>query len=247
MKPRDFAHLGVLLFVSVLLAADPPSEKKEEKRPPQVLQEASAGFNDAEGINADRIPDPPYPLGKRNREGGKGEPGWATLWPATEKAIYQKEVVFEGDGALHLTGTTGLGRRLKKAQDSVFQVEQHVQIPPDGDLTVYLKKNAEVTGPMWKVSEGKFRVLEGNERGDGRWIDTDIACIPGRWYKVTQRVDVAKREWEFFVNGKQFAGGPWHFRFKVEYLIDIDYLTETQPGAYIDALKIGPVADPSKP
>jgi hypothetical protein len=247
MKQRYVLFLVFLLSLTALAPADPPREKKDDKPAPRALEEASAGFNDAEGLNADRIPDSPYPLGKRNRQGGKGEPGWATLWPATEKAIFQKEVVFEGDGALYLVGTTGYARRLKKAQDSALQVEQHVQIPADGDLTVYLRKTAGDAGPMWKVSEGKFRVLEGDERGDGKWIDTDIACIPGRWYKVTQRVDVAKREWEFFVNGNKFPGGPWHFRFKVEYLIDIDYLTETQPGAYIDALKIGPVPDPSKP
>jgi len=96
MNLRHILFLVFLLSLATIAPADPPAEKKDCKR--EALVEASAGFNDAEGLNADKVPDSPYPLGKRNRQGGKGEPGWATLWPATEKAIFQKEVVFEATG-----------------------------------------------------------------------------------------------------------------------------------------------------
>ena len=62
--------LVFVLSLSALAPADPPAEKKDDKR--EFIVEASAGFNDAEGLNADKIPDSPYPLDKRNREGGKG-------------------------------------------------------------------------------------------------------------------------------------------------------------------------------
>lgn len=239
--------LAVALVPSLLLAVAPvPDEAPKEKPASKALVEASAGFNDAEGMNADKKPDSPYPLGAKGKPGGEGEPGWAGPWPAADGVIYQKDVVFEGDGAMFMSGTAGTTRRLKVAHDDVFQVEQHVQVPADGNFTGYIKKSQDVTGPMWKVQEGKFLILDGDEKGDGRWTETGFACIPGRWYRVTLHVDVPKQRWQFSVDGKQFGGGPWRFRHKVEYLIDIHYLCESAAGAYIDALKIGPVADPTK-
>ena len=53
----------------------------------------AAGFNDAKGINSNPTPDSPYHLGKFNVPGGKGEPGWADAWPASETIISQTEFV----------------------------------------------------------------------------------------------------------------------------------------------------------
>src|SRR5205807_6301981 len=41
---------------------------------------ASAGFNDASGMNSNPAPDSPYPLDSEGKQGGVGEPGWAGPW-----------------------------------------------------------------------------------------------------------------------------------------------------------------------
>jgi serine protease Do len=218
-----------------------PIAEKNEEGPLPTIPEASAGFNDAMGLNVSKTLKSPYALGVKNRPAGEGEPGWSGPWPASNKATYQKEVVYEGDGALHLTGTENFSRRLKTAQKGIFQVEQYVQVPADGDLTAYFWEARDVTGPMWKSAGGKFLVLNGDERGSGQWIDTDLVCIPGKWYKITLYIDLPKQRWDFYVNKTRFKGGPLHFRFKVASLVEINYLSETAAGGYVDALKIGPV------
>src|SRR5437016_12042122 len=83
MKARPVHYFVFILFLTTVVLADATRDKRA-KAPTDALVEASAGFNDAEGLNADKEPDSPYPLGKKNREGGKGEPGWAGPWPASE-------------------------------------------------------------------------------------------------------------------------------------------------------------------
>lgn len=211
---------------------------------------ASAGFNDAKGINSDRTPGSPYTLGEWNRPGGRGEPDWAAPWEPSDHATFQKEVVQEGDGALHLRGTVNYSRRLLRPQTGIFQVEHYVQIPAGGNLTVYVWKERENgagnSGPMWTIKNGKFHVLAGDEAGGGEMTSTGFDCLLDTWYKITLVVDVPKRRWEFFVNDKKFEGKPLGFRTRQQFLQEINFLVESQPGAFIDAVRIGPVAPAAK-
>jgi hypothetical protein len=203
---------------------------------------AAAGFNDAEGLLSDPVPDSPYPLDTNNRVGGIGEPGWAGPWaPVHPAATFQKKVVFEGDGALYLTGEDNVGpgysRRLAEPQRGVFQVELYVQVPAGARFSVYLK-NGEMAfheGPVWNVGDGKFQVAEA-----GVPPDTGFACRPGKWYKVSLRVDMPKRQWEFSVDDKRFVPPqPLQFRNRDEPQLDtIAFLCRTGPGVYIDALRV---------
>jgi hypothetical protein len=196
---------------------------------------ASAGFNDARGMNSKPGPGSPYPLDTPNREGGAGEPGWVGPWEAHPRATYQSKVVFEGDGALFLQGSPNVGpnysRQWTKAQTGRFQVEFYLQVPGGSHLGGYVWQHplgADVSGPTWNVSNGKF--IAQNK-------DTGFKCVPGQWYKVTLRIDGEKETWEFFVDDKRFESPqPLKFRGKVAYLDAINFLIEG--GVYLDALRV---------
>jgi hypothetical protein len=178
--------------------------------------------------------------------GGVGEPGWAGPWsglglndtgPANPAATFQSKVVFEGDGALYLTGRPNIGpnygRQLAQAQTGRFQVEYYLQIPAGSRCGGYLWKDprggADASGPNWGAGNGKFSVFG--------HADTGFKCLPGRWYKVTVRVNVPKQTWEFFVDDKRFnSPEPLNFRSRVPYLDVVNFLVEG--GVYIDALRI---------
>lgn len=217
-----------------------------DRPPAQELPEgliAAAGFNDAQGLLSNPIPDSPYPLNTSGKIGGLGEPGWAGPWTPAHPAItFQKKVVFEGDGACHVTGVDNVGpgfsRRLAEPQRGVFQVELHMQVPEGGRVVVYLK-NENHYGPNWQVQDGKFQVLEA-----GVPPETGFACRPGKWHKVTVRVDVRRREWTFAVDDKLFLQKKLlKFRGDAPDLDLISFLCRTGPGAYIDALKITRLPD----
>ena len=207
---------------------------------------AAAGFNDARGMNSDPVPGSPYPLDTPNREGGIGEFGWAGAWPAHPAATFQSKVVFEGDGALFLTGAANVGpnfgRQLVQPQHGRFQIEYHVQIPAGSTCVAYVwqdrRGGALRAGPQWTAGGGKFSVGHGDVNGDfSRWFDTGFKCEPGKWYKVTLRIDVPQRTWEFFVDGQRFAAPEsLRFRAKVQYLDYINFLVAG--GVYIDALRV---------
>jgi hypothetical protein len=203
--------------------------------PPKDLI-ASSGFNDARGMNSNPVPGSPFPLDTPNREGGAGEPGWAGPWPADPKATFQSKVVFEGDGALYLQGSPNIGpnyrRQLAKAQTGRFQVEYYLQVPAGSSCGGYVWKDfhggAFNSGPNWGAGGGKFTV---------HGLDTGFKCLPGRWYKVTLRIDVPKQTWEFFVDDKRFEPPkPLPFRAKAAYLDVINFLVEG--GVYIDGLRV---------
>lgn len=85
------------------------------------------------------------------------------------------------------------------------------------------------SGPISGVHNGKFT---GNDV-----LDTGFKCEPGRWYKVTLRIDVAKQTWDFFVDDKRFESAkPLAFRGVVPYLDAINFLVEG--GVYIDDLRV---------
>ena len=209
---------------------------------------AVAGFNDAVGLCADRTADSPYPLDKTNVMGGGGEPGWASPWFPSPNATFQKDVVFEGDGALHLTGTVNYGRRLLAPQTGVVRVEQYIRLPKGGDIAGYVLKGGEITsntGPQWTAGNGKFRVMNGDNHGDGGWLDAG-PCQPDVWYKVMVVADVPKHHWEFLVDDKKFDGPPLGFRGAVDALQEINYLVGGPAGAYLDAIRIGAGSPPVK-
>ena len=95
---------------------------------------------------------------------------------------------------------------------------------------------------MWSVRDGKFRVMNGQENGDGPWLDAG-PCKADTWYKATVVADPAKRRWEFLIDDKKFDGAPLGFRTAQDSLQAINYLTETPAGAYIDAIRVGPAPE----
>jgi hypothetical protein len=217
--------------------------------PDQLVPYAASGFNDAKGINSNVTPDSPFPLNKINVAGGKGEPGWADYWPANGNARFQKEVVFEGDGALHLSGSpsigTNYGRTLKKPLSSTFRVEQYVRLPKDGGLTGYVR-DGQNTGPNWSVkADNYFKVLDGDERGADKMTETKLWCKPNTWYKVTVTVDMDKRTWQFAIDDNVHEGD-LHFRNNVTAIDGILYMSEFTAGAYIDAVRFLPPAKAKK-
>jgi hypothetical protein len=203
---------------------------------------ASSGFNDAKGMNSNPLPNSPFALGVKNCPCGVGEPGWAGPWGAAPTIEYQKAEVAEGDGAAHVVGTTNFSRQLAQAQTGRFQVEQYLRVPAGSSVGTYVwqtEKKEFGTGPSWSVKDGKFWVLDGDEFGGGKTLDTGFACAADKWYKVTVRVDVPRRKWEFFVDGKKFAAKqPLGFRNQQTVLDGINYLTEHPSGFYLDAVRI---------
>src|SRR5262249_23198207 len=164
---------------------------------------ASSGFNDARGMNSNPVPGSPFILDTPNREGGAGEPGWKGPWLAHPRATFQSKVVFEGDGALRIFGRPNFGpnymRQLAQAQTGRFQVEFYLQLEAGGRIGGYLWQDrhggADHSGPNWGAGGGKFSVWG--------YPDTGFKILPGRWYKVTFRIDVPKQTWEFFLDDKR--------------------------------------------
>jgi WD40 repeat protein len=217
----------------------------DEQVPPDLI--ASSGFNDAQGMNSNPVPNSPFPLGTSGKSGGAGERGWAGPWlPAHPAITYQKQVVFEGDGALHLTGVDNVGpgfsRKLAEPQQGVFQVEMHVQVPAGGIVTAYLNHGNQPGrhGPVWQVQGGQFQLVEA-----GVPPDTGIACQPGKWHKVTLQVDVPRKQWSFLVDDKRFKPRqPLKFRNVNESQIDtLAFLCRTGPGIYLDAVRVTRLPD----
>src|SRR5262245_51767152 len=73
----------------------------------------------------------------------------------------------------------------------------------------------------------KLLVTDGDEKSAGPLLDTGFACKPGKWYKLTLRVDVAKRTWEFLGDDRRFVPPrPLGFRTRAEYLDVVNFLVE---------------------
>jgi hypothetical protein len=201
---------------------------------------ASSGFNDAQGMNADPIPDSPFALGAAGRAGGGGEPGWANKWPASPGAAFQKGVVAEGDGALQLKGPGPYARQLARPQNGPFQVEQRVQVPAGGSLVASVSlPNGVAAGVVWHARDGKFVVFDGDGSGGGKEVDTGLRCEPGRWHKVVVRIDPGKRKWELSVDDRKYEPGRLlGLRFPAPGLRELGYRTDAPAGAYVDAVVV---------
>src|SRR5262249_36958352 len=125
-------------------------------------------------------------------------------------------------------------------QTGKFQVEYHVQVPAGSSFGGYVWQDrnggAFASGPNWGAGGGKFSV---------HGQDTGLKCVPGQWYKVTLRIDVAKQTWEFFVDDRGLeAPQPLPLRAKVQYLDYINFLVEG--GVFIDDLRVTRLPDAEK-
>ena len=236
----------------------PKAEPKPEPMPrvastsgtkkPTGPVEALAGFNDAKGINADKKKFSPYPLGVLGQQPGQGEPGWAGAWRVDDKITYQKEIVQEGDGAMFITGTTVALRQLAVPMRGKVEVEQFVRLPAGGDVKAYIGKDEGASGPMWMAFDGKFYVIDGNGEQFAQQDSAiaDVPCEPDTWYKVTVKIDVPSRTYEFFIDDKKFEHAPFKFRGKADVIGELRYLTEKPEGVFIDAVRVSPLKDESK-
>jgi hypothetical protein len=170
--------------------------------------------------------------------------GWASPWePASPRAVIQKHVGFQGGGALHLSDT-GYARRLAGPQQGRFVVEHHLLVPKDGGVIVYVRDGEEDRrdGPVWRVANGKFNVLQ-----DGKWLDTPFAAEAGKWHKVVIAIDVSARTWEFSVDGRALQSpARLPFRAAVDRLDTVRYLCENVPGVYIGAVRVLGTAKPAE-
>ena len=199
---------------------------------------ACTGFNNHRGLNSSPIPGKPYWLDSEAMAGGDREPGWAGPWStlSSPRFSFQKKLVYEGDGALFIC-KEGADRQLAEAQRGQFQVEMFIQVPDRGGTGCYLKNGSGAfrDGPVWSVGKGSFRVMDGHNN----WRQTDLTYELGKWHKVSLRVDVTHRHWQFFVDDKKFENprGPLLFRSNEASLDTIRLQCENETGIYIDALR----------
>ncbi|HSG73109.1 MAG TPA: hypothetical protein VLA12_22030 [Planctomycetaceae bacterium] len=171
--------------------------------------------------------------------GGSGEPGWSGPWPALSQANFQKKTVQEGDAALHMSGTGNFARGFVRPLTGTVEIEQYIKIPPAGNLTCYVwEKNHISCGPMWRVMKGKIEALDGDERGNGKWLNTGLNAEGKEWIKVVVLIDTENKTWKFQLPESEFESGELKFRGKPQELRAINYLTETPAGMFIDALQI---------
>lgn len=200
---------------------------------------ALAGFNDSDGFAKSKRADAPYPLGTSNQRGGLREPGWSGPWPALDKANYQREVTYEGDGALWLEGTANYAREFAQPLTGIVEIEQQVQVPAGSNLTCYVWQTKYTeTGPMWRVRDGQFNALNGDEGGGGEDVETGIACEEGRWYRVVVTIDVSARRWRLSLPDLDYTTSELRYRARPKTLKQLNYLTEHPDGVYIDAIQI---------
>jgi hypothetical protein len=226
---------------------DAPRVSRSPK--PSEPVEATAGFNDAKGINADAQRQSPYPLGVPGVPGGLGEPGWADPWvigfDKPEKLSFVKDVVQEGDGAAFLVGTAHMKRRLAVPIKEFVEVEAHIRVPENGHCYIYIAEGDGATGPMLGVVDGKFQAIDGTgqEYGNHPWRDVVTAWDPQRWYKVVATADVKRREYDVYVDDRKFDHQPLHFRHDVSAIGQIGLLVEKAGGAYFDNLRVTPLKE----
>jgi hypothetical protein len=176
----------------------------------QVL--ASAGFNDASGINSNPTPNSPYNVNNQPLLGqGAGEPGWFTPWNASSaSAIVVNSGQEEGDGALRMQNTVGSSRILAQPLTMQRTVSTSLQILSSAvsgiGVTFYIRQQStNMIGPNWQASaDGRFRVVNGNESGSQTLVDTGILWTPGAYQTVSVHVNTTTRRWMFSVDGVFF-------------------------------------------
>jgi hypothetical protein len=229
----------------------PRSTTPKTTRPtkPSGPVQATAGFNDAQGINADKKRQSPYPLGISGVTGGLGEAGWAEPWTLgfddPSKLTFVKDVVQEGDGAAFLTKTAQLKRPLAVPIKDFIEVEMHVRVPDGGGCLIYIAEGDGATGPMWGAGKGKLHAIHGSgqEFGQTQAVDVVGEIDPEKWYKVTVKADVKRHEFDIYIDGEKFEHAPFHFRHDVSAIARIGILVEDTGGAYFDNIRVTPLKE----
>ncbi len=198
---------------------------------------AISGFNNEKGLNATNKPDEPYPLGKSNVEGGMGESGWVAPWPARPNATFQKDVVYEGDGAVHIRSETiHYRRQWTQPQKGEFILETAVLCPPNGGMEAYIGQDGETNAVYWNIQKGKFQVMDGNGRDGGKGVVIG-ECIPNRWYWVKISIDVPKQRWTMQIDDK-LNDQSFGFRKRCEEVSMISFLVLRTDEIYFDAMRV---------
>jgi hypothetical protein len=198
---------------------------------------AATGFNEKTGLGTDGGAAPPYPVGTANAPGGFGERGWSGAWPANRNGTFVADPVFEGDGALKLTGLAQCGRGWARPQTGKFTVEARVRVPAgDGGACYVWESNHTNTGPMWRVAGGTLKAMDGNGHGDGKWLDV-APFRPDEWHKVAAVIDVPAKTWALELDGKPVRAG-LNFRGRPAALREVNYLVEGKAVMYVDALRV---------
>ena len=91
---------------------------------------------------------------------------------------------------------------------------------------------------MWNLKDGKLRKLDGDGRGTGRWQDTGITAKVDEWTKVVIEIDETKKRWKLKLPEQNYVSPELKYRGAPKYLLMVNYLTETQPGIFIDSVKV---------
>jgi len=207
----------------------------------------AAGFNDALGMNANSTGNSPYQIGGDLAAQGAAEPGWAEAWQqrhgTPDGEVIASDVVFEGDGSLHIIGpsTTGVHRGFSDGVTAgVVTVSQWMYIPDGGGIAQYLTDEANddaatTTAAQWTAGAGNnFQIVDA-----GVWENTGIPVPVQQWFRVDVRVDMTARTFDFFVNGVHYQSpDPLDFRGNPPVLNNVDYFVEGAAGGYVDALQV---------
>jgi hypothetical protein len=222
---------------------------------------ASAGFNDATGINSNPTANSPYNVANANLNGqGAGEPGWLSPWQSGGTATVVSAGAFDGDGAAFMQGTNQPIRVLAQPITGRTSVEALFLISSSavtGNGINFYVRQASVPdtggiGPQWQMrNDGRITVIDGNEDGDPaglRVFDTGLTWTPGVYHRVRIDIDTATRRWGFSYDGT-LVNRTFGYRGNPVFLDRVDYLNEINApnGSFLDAVRAfpAPVPEPS--
>ncbi|MDZ4781998.1 MAG: Ig-like domain-containing protein [Planctomycetia bacterium] len=208
-----------------------------------LVQVAATGFNDATGLGADGTANSPYRLNALIGGQGATEHGWREAWnntPANSNVV--TNVVYEGDGALHIVPTSNTWRRWTEPQTSLVTVEQSLRFTPNSRTSIVILDgalgcNCEASGAAYfrMDSDGLIKVVDGvNVESTG------ITWTPDQWYQVTVQVDVPAKTWRIWLDDDEVATpDTLNFYGNPTQVDAVLYLTEISgSGAYIDAFQV---------
>ena len=234
---------------------------------------AQTGFNDASGINSIATPNSPYqftPLdfGASSVHGhGIGEPGWGVNTPywivggTVATATAQSDVTYEGDGAMWVRDSANPQRSFPEQASGQLLVEQHIRMAQNSSpatLMFNLNNDPDTTssghilpaqsayvGPEWFAdNDNHFKVINGV--GDGSLnhvVDTGSTWLPGQWHQIDMLINISSRTWRFSADGSPYSA-PIGFVGSITSLAALEYVG-TSTGAYVDALSLASVPEPS--
>ncbi|MBI3839046.1 MAG: PEP-CTERM sorting domain-containing protein [Planctomycetia bacterium] len=241
----------------------------------QAVIIAQTGFNDAMGINSNATPNSPYQLspvdfGASSVHGhGIGEPGWGgfhAYWivgGSVFTATAQSDVTYEGDGAMWVRNSSNPQRSFPEQSSGQLVVEQYVRMavavspatlmfnlnndPNTASGNTILPAQPSLVGPEWFAdSDHHFKIVDGV--GDGSLnhvVDTGLMWMPDQWHRIDMLIDISSRTWQFSVDGVQFSSPhPIGFVGSIASLAALEYIG-TFGGAYVDALSLASIPEPS--